>query len=318
MANDIVTRVKKQSFWDRPEGTTGMIIAAAGGLALLYGAYKVMPYVANLMENTFYALAFGAGALGIAYVLIDGSLRRRLSLLYQLSMEKLTYSIIKYDPFGVMREMQRRAAKKLAYADEKMLEVSEQASTINNELEGMKREREEVVSNVNWMQTHGKAQEVIADEASKLTILSEAIERLTKSYDVTYGFYTHLRRVKEEFERYEKKIGWEINLREREYKAINAVVSATQIMRAFIKGTDEDIETRNRAIAFVNVDYAEKLGRIESAMEDSTKFLEKADMQKAIYADKGLQLLKDLNKRDISVGMLQSPQPVPAYIKQRG
>lgn len=310
MANDIVKKVANQSFWDKPEGTAGMIVAASAGLAVLYGAYKAMPYIENLLENTFYAAAFGAGALGIAYVLIDGSLRNRMGLLYQLLMEKLTYSIIKYDPFGVMREMQKRAAKKLAYADEQMLKVAEQASTVKTELEGMKKEQDEVASTVSWMQRNGKSQEVINDEASKLTILSQSIDRLSKSYDVTYGFYSHLKRVKEEFERYEKKIGWEINLREREYKAINAVVSATQIMRAFIKGSDADIQTRNRAMAYVNVDYAEKLGRIESAMEDSTKFLEKADMQNAIYADKGLQLLEDLKGRDISVGLLQQVKPV--------
>ena len=66
MANDIVKKVASQSFWDKPEGTTGMIVAASAGLAVLYGAYMVMPYIEILIENTFYALAFGSGALGIA------------------------------------------------------------------------------------------------------------------------------------------------------------------------------------------------------------------------------------------------------------
>lgn len=318
MANDIVTRVKNQSFWAKPEGTTGMIVAASAGLAVLYGAYKVMPYVANLMENTLYAALCLAGVLAVGYVILDGRLRDRLSLLYQLSMEKLTYSIIKYDPFGVMREMQRRAAKKLAEADEFMLKVAGEASTIKTELDSMIKEKGDVAATVAWMQKNGKSEEVINDEAEKVTTLTESITRLSKSYDVTYGFYTHLKRVKEEFERYEKKIGWEINLREREYKAVNAVASATQIMRAFIKGSDADIQTRNRALAYVNVDYAEKLGRIESAMEDSTKFIEKADMQHAIDADRGLKLLQDLNSRDISVGLLTaSPKATVSAYSQR-
>ncbi len=304
MSNDIVTRVRNQSFWAKPEGTTGMLVAASAGLAVLYGAYKVMPYVANLMENTLYAALWGAGVLAITYVIVDGRLRNRLSLLYQLSMEKVTYSIIKYDPFGVMREMQRRAAKKLAEAQEYMDKVAANASTIKTELDGMIAEKQDVAGTVQWMQRNGKDQATINDEAEKITTLTASITRMSKSYDVTYGFYTHLKRVKEEFERYEKKVAWEINLREREYKAINAVASATQIMRAFISGNDEDIQTRNRAMQFVNIDYAEKLGRIESAMEDSTKFIEKADMQHAVDADRGLKLLQDLNGRDISVGLL--------------
>lgn len=37
MANDIVRKVVNQSFWDKPEDTTSMIVAASAGLAVLYG-----------------------------------------------------------------------------------------------------------------------------------------------------------------------------------------------------------------------------------------------------------------------------------------
>jgi hypothetical protein len=48
-----------KSFWDSKEGTTGMVIGA-GILGLIgYGAYQIMPYIANLMENTVYAIGFG-------------------------------------------------------------------------------------------------------------------------------------------------------------------------------------------------------------------------------------------------------------------
>jgi hypothetical protein len=169
---------------------------------------------------------------------------------------------------------------------------------------------EQVRSDVLWMQNNGKSREAIADEASKLGTLDESIKRMTKSYNVIEGFYSQMTRIYEELERFDKRVAWDIKMREREYKAVNATASAMQIMSAVIKGTDANSLMRDQTIQFLTTDYGEKLGRIESAMEDSAKFLEQADMRNAMYADRGLKLLDDLKGRDISVGLLQQPAVV--------
>jgi uncharacterized protein (DUF3084 family) len=201
-------------------------------------------------------------------LVLDSTLRDRAWLLYKLLMEKLTYSIIEFDPFGVLREMQRRAQTRREEVDEQRKKVKGEAVTIRRELESFQNEQVEVQSNLNWMQRNGKSKEEIDDEASKLATLAESIKRMTNSYNVIDGFYTQMTRIYTELERFDKKVAWEINHREREYKAINATATAMQIMQAVIKGTDANSMLRDQTMQFLNVDYGQKLGRIESAMED--------------------------------------------------
>ena len=48
-------KAASKTFWQKPEGKTGMVVAAGaavgGGLLL----YKALPYIIVLMENTIYA-----------------------------------------------------------------------------------------------------------------------------------------------------------------------------------------------------------------------------------------------------------------------
>lgn len=313
MANDLMKKITQPSFWDTKEGTTGMIfgVGILGGIG--YGAYKLMPHIVDLLQNTVTAIALGAVAVILVYVLVlDSTLRDRAWLLYKLLMQKITYSIIAYDPFGVLREMQARALEKRNEVNKQRQEVNAQAVTIRQELDAFQAEMLKVQSDINWMKKNGKSQELIADEASKLGTLDESIKRMTKSYTVINGFYTQMTRIYDELERFDKRVAWDIKMREREYKAINATASAMQIMQAVIKGTDANSMMRDQTIQFLTTDYGEKLGRIESAMEDSNKFLEQADMRNAMYAERGMQLLDDLNKRDLAIS-LPAPSAVPAY-----
>ena len=305
-----MTDIKKkvQSFWDTKEGTTGMVFGAAilGGIG--YGAFKIMPHLVNLLQNTTYALGLGALTLFLVWALIlDSTLRDRTWLVYKLLMQKLTYSIIEYDPFGVLREMQERARKKREEVNVHRQSVKAQSMTIRRELDAFTEEKEKVHSQIKWMRENGKSQEAINDEASKFGMLDQAINRMTRSYNVIEGFYVQLTRIYSELERFDQRVDWDIMMREREFKAITATNSAMQIMRAAIKGSDADSQMRDQTLNFLTDDYSGKLGRIESAMEDSAKFLEQADMQNAMYADKGMKLLEDLRGRELSVGQFPTP-----------
>lgn len=314
MANDLI-KEKGQSFWDTKEGTTGMVFGV-GILGLLgYGAYKIMPYIVDLLQNTVYAIGLGVVAVALIWALvIDDTLRNRSWLVYKMLMHKLTYSIIKWDPFGVLREMQERSREKREMVNKHRQNVKAQSTTIRRELEAFQDEKEKVQSQVRWLQKNGKSEALISDEASKLGQLDASITRMTKSYDVIEGFYAQMTRIYEELERFDKRVEWDISMREREYKAINATNTAMQIMRAAIKGTDGDSQMRDQTLAFLTTDYGDKLGRIESAMEDTAKFLEQADMQNAMYADRGMKLLEDLKGRDLSVGLLPGKVATPVSV----
>lgn len=298
------------SFWEKPEGTTGMIFGAGilGGIGWL--AFKIMPFIATMLETTL-KTAILAGTIGVLtwVFVLDPTLRNRLWLLYTLVMEKFTYALIKRDPFAFLRVLRIRAQKKLQEVDERRKKVKGSLVAIHRELDSFKKEQTEVQNNLNWMQRNGKPKEVVDDEASKLTSLAASITRMTNSCEVIDGFYAVTTKVYEELVRFDAKTAWEIDHQEREYVAISETNTVLDIMMAVIKGTDENSQLRDKALSYVNTDYSQKLGRIESTMEDMSKFLEKADMKNSQYAEQGRKLLDDLNKRDISVGTIQGATP---------
>jgi hypothetical protein len=48
-----------KSFWDRPEGKTGMVFLVAGGIAASVGLYFLLPFLITLVANTLYLGGIG-------------------------------------------------------------------------------------------------------------------------------------------------------------------------------------------------------------------------------------------------------------------
>jgi hypothetical protein len=312
MPNELVKR-KIQSFWDTKEGTTGMIVGFGilGGIG--YGAYKLMPYIANLAENTFYAVGFIIlTALLLWVFVLDNTFRNRAWLIYKLLMRALTYQIIKYDPVGVLRETQEVAATRVKTVDKSRLDVKRSVSVLNASIEKFKRQMADIQAGINVMVRHGRTQEDVANEAMKIGRLEEAINRTTKSYTMVSTFYEQLCKAQKALETIHSNIDFEINVSEEEYRAATAASNAWQTVRAAFKGSDASDLLQADAFAFLAQDYAAKIGEIESFMTDSQKFIDSVDLQNAVYTEKGMRLLEDLNTRDLSV--VQVAPKIPAKV----
>jgi hypothetical protein len=310
MAND-VTKPGKKSFWDTKEGTTGMVfgVAALGGLGYL--AYKLLPVIEQMTESLAGILFFGAISVGLIYVIVDGTLRNRLWLIYKLMMRALTYSIIKYDPIGVLRETQVQAKKRIKLVMDSIVKVREQVKINENTLTEFQRDEQRIRSEVEWMKNNGKSEAEIRNHASKLGRIAGAETRITKSYTLTKGFLDQLVRAKDALVTIDSDIDFEIDITEREYKSTNATSAAWRAMRSALTGGDDIDQLRNDTFAYLAEDYGAKLGQIESFMDDSQRFLESADMKNSMYEDEGMRLLEDLNSRDLLVTSKQQPQAVP-------
>lgn len=302
MADISTVTSKAKSFWDTKEGTTGMIFGL-GILGLIgYGAYLVMPFIANLLENTFYAILFGLLSVGLIYAfVIDGTIRNRLWIAYKLMMRAITYSIIKYDPIGILREIQKKAKERLKLVDDSRTTVKGQVRQIENAVNSFKSDVDKIKKQVEFQRKNNASNNEINNNLTRLGKLNEASLRLNKSLIQTQGFYTQLTRAYEALETIDGNIDFEISIMEREYKAVNASHTAWKAVKAAFKGNDEIDMLRNDTLAFLAEDYGNKLGQIETFMEDSKKFIDNVDLQNAMYAEDGMRALEELNARDLTV-----------------
>jgi flagellar biosynthesis chaperone FliJ len=304
--------IKKQSFWAKPEGTTGMVVGVGilGGIGWL--AHMLLPPLIEILQNAIYAGCLGVVGLILLYVFVlDSRLRDAAWLKYTLAMERVTYSIIKEDPFGVLRATQKVAKQQTEEAAEQCTQVKSQATIIEGSLNRFKAEQTKLKDEANWMRTHGSPQDEVQNHLMRIGKLEEAIGRTSNSFKMITGLYDQLNRAKKAFQVIDSNIDFEISFREEEYKGLVAANNAVSIFRRALRGNDKNLQLRNQAMAFVNQDYSEKLGRVGDFMDEAKLFLDNADMQNDMSADKGLKLLEDLNSRDLNVGLLQAPSAVP-------
>ncbi len=257
-----------------------------------------MPYIASLLENTVYALLFGALAVGLFYVLvIDGRLRNRLWLMYQLLMRALTYSIIRYDPVGVLRETQRMAKARIQRVSDAIDKVKGKMRILRETTEGFRRDQKKLKDEALWMQQHGKSQLEINSHAMKIGRLEESIGRLAAAWQQIKGVADKLDHAYETLSVMDSNIDFEIDIQEKEYAAANAAHEAWSALRSAFAGNTEMDQMRTATLAWMADDYNNKMGLIDSFVNDSEKYIATADMQNDIYAEKGLKLLEKLNSQ---------------------
>lgn len=299
--NNQLTNVSKKvkSFWDTSEGTTGMIV----GLGLLglvgWGLYKMLPFIITLLENTLYAAGLGVVLLTLIYVLvIDNRLRTRLWIGYKLLMRALTYSIISYDPIGVLREVQHQAKKRIGvvetnvtlvlgqkkHIDAAILEIDNEILQAKKRAESYKRRNDE---------------DSLKNEAARLGRLAESSNRLLKAQKQTDGFHQQLVRALKAINQIHENIDFEINIVEREYKATQASHIAWKSVREAFKGTSEFDELGNDAWQVLADKYNNSLGEIDSFMNDSEQYIKAVETGNDVYTEEGLKILENLNQYQI-------------------
>lgn len=308
--SNIATKAK--SFWDTKEGTTGMIFGLGIFGAIGYGAYKIMPFLANLMENTFYTLLFGALSIGLFYALvIDGTLRNRMWLMYKMLMRALTYSIISYDPVGVLRELQKKAKERIEDIANHRNSVNGQVKQVETTVNSLVRDEKDLITKLEIQKKQQADELEVRSNLSKLGKVRASKERMIKAHVQVKGFYDQLNRAYKALVLIDGDLDFEINIQEREYKAVTASHAAWKAVRSALKGSEEIDSLRADTLAFMAEDYSNKLGAIESFMDDSKSYIDGVDLQQLMYAEDGLKILEGLNSYDLNVVESKAASALP-------
>lgn len=305
MPNDLIVSTSqnkpKSSFWDKPEGTTGMIVSGGIGLGILYGAYKVMPYLASFLSDTLHVVLSLIALFVILWVTVfDGTLRNLLWLRYKLLMRALTYSVITYDPFGVLRETQEAAKQRIKDITACLIKVKGSVADIGNTIADLMEESNTIKRNVDALTRKGATKEQIDNQRIRYAQTDEALKKLQRAYDLTNGWAGKLSHAKDALETINDNIAFKIRLDEKVYKAVNASHTAWKLFSAAFKGDSAMDSLQADTLAFLAEDYNQKIGEIDGYMNESQKFIDGFDLQQAVYTDEGMQLLNDLNSRDLS------------------
>jgi hypothetical protein len=92
-----------KSFWDRPEGKTGMLFLLAGGIGAAFGLYLLLPFLITLVANTLYLVGLGVALFAVIYVLLNGTFQTLVKFGFKSLMRWITGIFVEIDPIGILR-----------------------------------------------------------------------------------------------------------------------------------------------------------------------------------------------------------------------
>lgn len=94
--------MKPKSFWQKPEGKTGLLFMAGAAAGIGYGLFKLLPILLS-MALTSLQLAGVLLALGaLIYLILDPKFRNLVFYAYKSVMRFITGLFVQIDPIGIL------------------------------------------------------------------------------------------------------------------------------------------------------------------------------------------------------------------------
>lgn len=318
----------QKSFWERPEGVTGMI--TIGGMAI--GAFVFLKLFGDLIVgglNTAIdivgktiTLGVLAGVLIAIYMIATSpKVHQLVSYGFKLTMRKITGAMIEIDPIGIMRIYISELQAKLGKMDDRIAELAGQVRKIR-----------EVIKNNMAKINHATAMAASANEKGATAVFrlnarkagrAEAsnlrYEDLLKKMEF---LLTALRKYREAADVVIQDMTDEVDVRETERKAMLSAYGAMKSAKAILAGSSADKELYDQAMEYVVNDFGMKIGEIENFMETSQTFIQTLDIENGAFDQAALERIEAWEKKADSLllgsnlSAPQVPSPAPHLVSQ--
>ncbi len=290
-----------KSFWERKEGTTGMIVicgAAAAGLLVLN---SMLPGIINFFGMAITAIgqvttiALSALALWVAsLVVFNPGFQSLVKGVFKSSMRALTGIFVEIDPIGIMRNYIDDLKKKKREMDEQKSNLNGQLKTIDELIKSQERGAQAAMEMARSAAQHGKttAAQVNARDAGRK---KEFYGELKTMHAKISMIYTVISKYSEACDGIILDITNDVTQRELKRKTMNAAYSAIGKAMKIMKGGD-DKELYDQATEFVLNDYGQKLGEIEDFMSSTQTIMDNIDIKNGVWEEKANLALADWEK----------------------
>ncbi len=289
-----------KSFWQRPEGVTGMFFM--GGI-ILAGGYlfmKVLPTLITLAENTLYLGLLVAAFAALVFVVLDPRARNLVWYMYKSVMRWITGLFVQIDPIGILKSY-------VEDLEDNLSKMNKQIGMLRGQMQKLK---EIIVTNQktidNNLNLANKAKEnnnqaIMVLKARSAGRLKESNFRLDDLYKKMEILYRVLGKMYENSEILKEDIKDQVMVKEQERKAITASHSAMTSAINIINGNSDKKAMFDMAMEAVTDDVAMKVGEMERFMDMSSNFMNSIDLQNGVFEEEGLKMLDQWEKEGSSL-----------------
>jgi predicted nucleic acid-binding Zn-ribbon protein len=291
---------KPKSFWEKPEGKTGVLFMGALGVGALYGLYKILSFLVTIVENTLYLGVLLAVLGALIYMILDPKMRNLIFYMYKSFMRWITGIFIQIDPIGILK----------SYVDDlkdNLKKMNKQIVVLKGQMRRLKQIMNDNKKNINNnLKLASAAKEkdkkgIMILKSRKAGRLRESNMKLDELYKKMEILYRVLSKMYENSEILLEDIEDQVMVKEQERKAIRASHSAMKSAMNIIAGNSDKKEMFDRALEAIADDVSMKIGEMERFMEMSNNFMDSIDLQNGVFEEEGMELLDKWEKEGVSL-----------------
>ncbi|MBL7791288.1 MAG: hypothetical protein JNK77_03110 [Saprospiraceae bacterium] len=292
--------MKPKTFWQRPEGITGLLFLAGLILGGGYLLYVGLPVLLVLAKNTI-NLALMLMALGaLVYVVLDPRMRNLVFYSYKSIMRWITGIFVQLDPIGILKSYVEELQNNLRKMNKQISQLRGQMHKLGEMIHINKKE---IQSN---LQLASKAKEsdkqaIMILKSRRAGRLQESNIRLEDLYRKMEILYRVLTKMYENSQVLMEDIKDQVEVKEQERKVIHASHSAMRSAMSIISGDPDKRAMFDMAMESIADDVAGKVGEMERFMEMSAGFMNSVDLQNGIFEEEGLKMLEKWEKEGVSL-----------------
>lgn len=312
----------KPNFWDTKEGTWGMVVGLFIIGAIATGIFYLLPTI--LLGLKMAAMAgiygivlgvIGAIALALFYVLfVDDSLRKVAMLKYAVFITNLRKSIIDQDPIAILRVWKERAIKRMKEIRDSKDEVKKQENATLQVHNSFKAEFVKFQREAKALQGDPARAAQFRSSAGRMARAAEMAKKSFGQLEMIQGQYAKINAAYIDLELMYEDMEYEETVLIRDFQMSGSLDKVWSKMRSIFKGDNELDQMRAEAIESMNNKYSERMGRVESAMDDCQGKLDSIRLSREINENEGVEMFNQLAGVDVNQLLSAAPAQLSTHV----
>ena len=257
---------KSKTFWQRPEGKTGLFIGIGVLAALALVLYRILPTLITLASNTLYLAGLLLVLGAIIYMVLDPKMRNLVWYMYKSVMRWITGIFVQIDPIGILKSYVEDLKNNLSKMEQQISKLRGQMHKLQEIILNNKKEIQSNLSMASQAREHNKESMMIlkSRQAGRLTDSNVKLEDLYKKMEILYRV---LGKMKENSEIMKEDIEDQVMVKEQERAAIMASHSAMKSAMNVMAGDKDKKEMFDQALEAIADDVSAKVGEMDRFMD---------------------------------------------------
>lgn len=294
--HDNLSNIADKSFWEKPEGKTGLLFILAGLVGGGFALYKLLPYIILILQNTLHASLLGAALVVLTSPIWNSNIRTLTVYMFRSVMRAITGFFVEIDPIGILKNYIMDLVKNQSVMEQQISNLKGHIQRVQGLIEKNANESRHSMK----LAAAAKEQE----QRSAFVLNARKAGRLEQSNVTLQGMltkmqllYKNLSKLREVSDIMIQDMTNEVEVKEQERNAIRASYGAFTAAMKILRGDPDKRALYDQAMDHLADDYARKVGEIENFMEVSQGFIASVDLDNLVFEQEALEKLELLERK---------------------